>query len=80
MTPTTAANNSFSVLVNILGWKSLTPTQAAHAVQINADPNFYTTYWDDSVAVGLRPREWCSFPGSERRIVDVKSHRGMVSE
>jgi hypothetical protein len=51
MTPTTAANNSFAVLVNILGWKSLTPTQAAHAVQINADPNFYTTYWDDSVAI-----------------------------
>ena len=29
---------------------------------------------------GLRPREWCSFLGSERRIFDVKSHRGMVSE
>ena len=29
---------------------------------------------------GLRPLEWCSFPGFERRIVDVKSHRGMVSE
>ena len=28
----------------------------------------------------LRPREWCGFPGSERRIVDLKSHRVMVSE
>ena len=30
--------------------------------------------------MGLRPREWCGFPSSERRIVDVKSHRVMVSE
>ena len=29
---------------------------------------------------GLRPLEWCGLPGFERRIVDVKSHRGMVSE
>ena len=28
----------------------------------------------------LRPGRWCNFPGFERRIVDVKSHRGMVSE
>ncbi|WP_415137159.1 site-specific integrase, partial [Microbacterium sp.] len=29
---------------------------------------------------GWRPGWWCGFPGSERRIVDVRSHRGMVSE
>ncbi len=29
---------------------------------------------------GLRPLGWCSFPGFERRIVDVKSHRAMVSD
>ena len=28
----------------------------------------------------LRPWEWCNFPVFERRIVDVRSHRGMVSE
>lgn len=51
MTPSTAAHNFFAALVNIPGWKSLTPTQAAHAVQANADANFYTTYWSDAVAV-----------------------------
>lgn len=51
MTPSTAAHNFFAALVNIPGWKSFTPTQAAHAVQINADANFYTTYWSDAVAV-----------------------------
>jgi hypothetical protein len=51
MTPSTAAHNFFAALVNIPGWKSLTPTQAAHAVQINAEANFYTTYWSDAVAV-----------------------------
>jgi hypothetical protein len=30
--------------------------------------------------MGLRPGRWCNFPGFERRIVDVRSHRGMVSE
>jgi hypothetical protein len=29
---------------------------------------------------GLRPGKWCNFPVFERRIVDVRSHRGMVSE
>ncbi|WP_216363754.1 hypothetical protein, partial [Subtercola boreus] len=29
---------------------------------------------------GLRPRLWCSFPSSERWIIDVVSHRAMVSE
>ena len=28
----------------------------------------------------LRPGRWCNFPGFERRIVAVESHRGMVSE
>jgi len=28
----------------------------------------------------LRLWWWCNFPVFERRIVDVKSHRGMVSE
>jgi hypothetical protein len=28
----------------------------------------------------LRPGKWFNFPVFERRIVDVESHRGMVSE
>jgi hypothetical protein len=33
-----------------------------------------------SPEVRLRPGKWCNFPVFERRIVDVRSHRGMVSE
>ncbi len=51
MTPSTAAHNFFAALVSIPGWKSLTPTQAAHSVQNNADANFYTTYWSEAVTV-----------------------------
>jgi hypothetical protein len=40
ITPSSAAHNFFAALVKIPGWKSLTPTHAAHAVQINADANF----------------------------------------
>lgn len=38
-------------LDDIPGWEQLTPTAAAHAVQRNADPNYYTKYWDPAVAV-----------------------------
>ncbi|MDF2435167.1 MAG: hypothetical protein JWP44_4798 [Mucilaginibacter sp.] len=51
MDPYTAARNFFLKLTGMPGWKSLTPTQAAHAVQVNADPNFYTTYWQDAQTV-----------------------------
>jgi hypothetical protein len=45
MDPYTAAHNFFAKLVRIPNWKTLTPTQAAHAVQRNADPEYYTKYW-----------------------------------
>jgi hypothetical protein len=45
MDPYTASRNFFQKLVRIPGWKTLTPTQAAHAVQRNADPDYYTQYW-----------------------------------
>jgi hypothetical protein len=51
MTPYTAAYNFFHALIAVPGWKTLTPTQAAHAVQVNADPSYYTTYWKDAVTV-----------------------------
>jgi len=34
----------------------------------------------DRLSSRLRPGRWCNFPGFERRIVDVESHRGIVSE
>lgn len=45
MDPYTAATMFFRKLVSIPGWKTMTPTEAAHAVQINADPNHYAQYW-----------------------------------
>lgn len=51
MDPYTAARNFFITLTGKPGWKSLTPTQAAHAVQVNADPDFYTRYWPDAQTI-----------------------------
>ena len=48
MDPYTAATNFFTKLVNLPDWKSLSPTEAAHAVQVNADPSYYTAYWADA--------------------------------
>jgi hypothetical protein len=38
-------------LADIPGWEAMTPTAAAHAVQRNADPYYYTKFWDAAVAV-----------------------------
>jgi hypothetical protein len=51
MTPYIAATNFFDKLVSLPNWKSLTPVQAAHAVQINAEANYYAPYWSPAVAV-----------------------------
>ena len=51
MDPYTAATSFFTKLVAIPGWKDLTPTQAAHAVQVNADPDHYTRWWADAETV-----------------------------
>jgi hypothetical protein len=51
MTPYTAAYNFFATLVAIPSWKTLTPTEAAHDVQHNADPGYYTKYWNDAVTI-----------------------------
>jgi hypothetical protein len=51
MDPYTAARNYFAALIRVPGWKTLSPTQVAHAVQINQDPNYYTRYWADAQTV-----------------------------
>ncbi|CAN5319833.1 hypothetical protein BH09ACT6_BH09ACT6_02960 [soil metagenome] len=57
MDPYVAATNFFDALMKVPDWTNLTPTQAAHAVQVNADPNYYTTYWGSaqSVVTALSP-------------------------
>ncbi|MBO0731791.1 MAG: M23 family metallopeptidase, partial [Acidimicrobiaceae bacterium] len=34
-----------------LGWETMQPTLAAHAVQRNADPNYYTAYWPKAMVL-----------------------------
>ena len=45
MDPYTAAHHFFVKLVSLPDWKLLGPTEAAHAVQRNADPDHYTRSW-----------------------------------
>jgi murein DD-endopeptidase MepM/ murein hydrolase activator NlpD len=44
--PFTSATKFYERLPGVEGWETMEPTLAAHAVQGNADPYFYTTYWD----------------------------------
>jgi hypothetical protein len=51
MDPTASATSFFTALARVSGRDGMTPTQVAHTVQRNADPNHYTKYWDKAVAV-----------------------------
>lgn len=44
MDPTISATNFFKALLKISGWESMTPTQAAHLVQGNLDPDHYARF------------------------------------
>jgi murein DD-endopeptidase MepM/ murein hydrolase activator NlpD len=44
--PFTSATKFYERLPAVQGWETMEPTLAAHAVQGNADPYFYETYWD----------------------------------
>ncbi|TFC09277.1 M23 family metallopeptidase [Cryobacterium sp. MDB2-33-2] len=44
--PFTSATVFFQHLKSVANWETMDPTLAAHAVQGNADPYFYTKYWD----------------------------------
>ncbi len=48
MDPYTAASNFFAKLTTIDGWQTMTPTLLAHAVQVNADANYYAQYWTEA--------------------------------
>jgi hypothetical protein len=45
MSPFNSATNFFKKLVSLPGWQTMAPTDAAHAVQGNVDPNHYQRYW-----------------------------------
>ncbi|MBD8519172.1 M23 family metallopeptidase [Plantibacter sp. CFBP 8804] len=50
-TPETAARLFFERLVKVPGWETMDPSAAAHTVQVNADPDHYTRWWDAAVTV-----------------------------
>lgn len=49
MDPATSATNFFKALGQVEGWKDLSPTEAAHRTQRNADPYHYQQYWPAAV-------------------------------
>jgi hypothetical protein len=51
MDPTASATSFFVALQRVGGRAAMAPTQVAHAVQRNADPDHYTRYWDKAVTV-----------------------------
>lgn len=51
MDPYTASRAFFLRMQGIVGWPTLSPTVVAHTVQRNADPDYYTQYWDEAVTV-----------------------------
>ncbi|WP_144714314.1 hypothetical protein [Curtobacterium pusillum] len=51
MDPYTAASMFYAKLVKVPGWQTMSPTQVAHAVQINSDPDHYAKFWPEAKAV-----------------------------
>ena len=51
MDPFMSATNFFRRLTGISGWKNMSPSLAAHTVQVNADPNHYAPYWADAQTI-----------------------------
>ena len=51
MDPTKSAVLFFQRLMQVPGWQAMTPTMAAHTVQVNADPNHYTRFYPAAAQV-----------------------------
>lgn len=54
MDPFKAATAFFTRLMGVNGWQTMEPTLAAHTVQINADPNYYTPFYAPATAIVQR--------------------------
>ena len=48
MDPYTASVDFFAKLKRVPGWQTMSPTLLAHAVQANADPDYYAQYWPEA--------------------------------
>lgn len=73
MNPPVAAKNFLSALTKVPGYHGLSPTEAGHRAQRNADPNYYAKYWSAAgQAVALVTKD----PGLLSRLPDVASGAG----
>ena len=54
MDPAASATSFFTALLRVGGRDAMAPTQVAHTVQRNADPQHYAKHWDNAVAVVSR--------------------------
>ena len=73
MDPAKAASLFFAALTQVPGWQGLAPTAAAHTVQGNADPNFYTQFFTAAtiVVTTLTSSDGagsCAVSGDERKV------------
>src|SRR5664280_2089019 len=48
MDPATASRSFYQALLRVDGWEAMSPTEAAHTVQRNADPHYYTRYFPEA--------------------------------
>jgi len=51
MDPRRSSLMFYRALLRVPGWETMEPTLAAHAVQGNADPYYYTPYWDRALSL-----------------------------
>jgi hypothetical protein len=51
MNPYTSAYDFYQRMLGIAGWQKMTPTEVAHLVQVNANPNYYTPYYSRAVII-----------------------------
>ncbi|WP_426518765.1 hypothetical protein ACPPVQ_03740 [Diaminobutyricibacter sp. McL0618] len=73
--PATAAEAFYIRMLRVPNWLTTTPTLVAHAVQINADPNHYTTFWSPAehllAALAGSAAGTCSVPVDARAAAAV---------
>jgi cell wall-associated NlpC family hydrolase len=48
MDPAIASRSFYQALQRVDGWEAMSPTEAAHTVQRNADPHYYTRYFAEA--------------------------------
>jgi len=48
MDPYTASLHFFEKAIRVPGWQTMSPTLLAHAVQANADADYYAQYWPEA--------------------------------